>query len=343
MGGRSKRDVALPRILTALVCAVSFAQPAPAQTDEPDSERNWELAREVWQRQAEAGSPKALLGLGRIAELGVFGPPDPAEALRHYRAATEAGLAEGAFAAAEMLASDPETADQAELWYSCAALAGHEGARDRLDQRRAAEQASRGSDAGAPEAPRPLGSLIIRPSGERRLCLAWEAQETPLPGTLYHVVLVDGTGAPISPPEGIAATGSAVDVPVPAADDALWRVLAVDPAAHAYAASAWIRLDGTPAPEAPLGQVDFRTVPGDARAERLVRRIGSAMAGAGVIVSFGEADVDADESRVTYVYEADAGLAGQVAEFFPGSPPVLQDPSLSAAPGEVIVTVVFDR
>ena len=77
----------------------------------------FETARRLWERAAEAGDPGAQLGLASLYDLGQGGVRDAASAYRRYRRAAEAGMAAAEFNVAVMR----DTGDAA-LWYARAPL-----------------------------------------------------------------------------------------------------------------------------------------------------------------------------------------------------------------------------
>jgi hypothetical protein len=370
-GGNVRRRLA-PALAGLLALAPPCAQAQDGAAESAFETRDWDLARAIWQRQARDGSPRALLGLGNLADLGVFGPRDPAEALRLYRLAAAGGLADGFFNVAALLETEGGAgAAQAPLWYSCAAEAGHPRAQYALgllhaagqgvpanpdlarhwlglaaDDVPAAQRALQRLDPGRPgglAAPRPLGAVLLRRDDAPRACLAWSGPPQP-PGTTYRVEFVSGRSQTIEASGGVLTTASAVEVPLPGDSRAtLWRVVALADGGGSYRASDWQALDGAAGLEPPVASVSLRTRPGDPAAERLARRLGAQMARSGAIVSYSDAGPDARASSVGFTFAEDAGLAARVAAFVPGDPPVRRTDDAATAPGEVVVTLVFER
>ena len=329
--------------------------------------RDYAVAAAIWRREAAAGSAEAELGLGNLADFGLLGPRDPGAALEHYLTAALAGLPQALFNVAALTEAQGGADMDTTLWYGCAAAMGHDRARyvlgqifragqgvpanpdlardllqDASAQVRAAAAALNSLAAAQTRvfaAPEPLGSIILHRDNAVSACLMWTAP--PLPeGTTVRVDLADGDATLL---EQVPSDRPVLVIPLPDTGAPLfWRVVAVAPQGET-AASSWRAMDvpGTPMP--PAAAVSFLTNPGDAKAAAMARRLGAALDRSGIAVAYGAAAAMATESRVTYRYPGDAGFAAEIASFLPGMEGAALSDKVPARPGEVVVTLVFDR
>jgi uncharacterized protein len=92
-----------------------------------DRQDRFDEARAAYAAAAEAGYGLAMFALGKLIELGLGAPPDPAMAAHHYAQAMEAGAPHAAGDLAYLLAagalSEPDLSEAARL-YGIAAAAG---------------------------------------------------------------------------------------------------------------------------------------------------------------------------------------------------------------------------
>ena len=265
--------------------ADALAEDAPTGDAGADAfaRRDFAAAAELWREEAEAGSARAKLGLGLIADLGLGVPRDPARALRWYLEAAEDGLADAQFNVGVMLdagagvARDPAAAS---VWYARAAAGGHlraqynlgllyeagdgvprnsdlarhwlglaaaelDAARERLAE---VAPADPGERAMAP--PEILADALVTEDGARRAELAWTAPPGPEGAPFLVEILAleeagEGGGALLASQE-TDASAVAVDLP---ADEAAyaWRVSRLERGGEGparYEASPWRRLGG---------------------------------------------------------------------------------------------------
>ena len=305
----------------AALVAVALALPSAAQEGAETGEqaferRDYAAAAALWREEAAAGSARAQLGLGVIADLGLGAPRDPAKALRWYLEAAEGGLAEAQFNVGVMLdagAGVPRDVAAASVWYARAAAQGHRRAQYNLGLlHEAGEGVPRNADlarhwlgraaeelAAAGErlaglapvepgerslvAPAVLADAVVTVGGRRRAELVWSAPPGPAGAPfLVEVARVPGAGETsgrLVVSRETDASALAVDLP-PGPGGHVWRVSRVDEEQWRYAASPW-------------------------------RRIGAGASGGGVS---GEAAAAPPGGRVTFrVREGDA-FAGLLAE-----------------------------
>lgn len=190
------------------------------------------------------------------------------------------------------------------------------------------------------------------PNGNQwQIDFVWTALPGP-PGSLFVVELVTIPSASDGESELVAfeqteasATTVFVDrVPVGLA----WRVSQVAADGSEYAAGVWTELSpGTERSKAetalaPVGRVTIRVGPADVSARQLARDLASGLGAGGVWVHLEEVDLDQTESTVAYRFAADAELASSIAGYLPvlGPEDATRQIELSAAPGEVVVTLV---
>ena len=135
----SSRATALA-MLAVLLAAGSPGVARAAEVDEGQhayAAGQFETARRLWERAAEAGDPGAQLGLASLYDLGQGGPREAASAYRWYLRAAEAGVAAAEFNVAVMRDTGDgiarDTADAA-LWYARAAAHGNRRAQYNLGQ-----------------------------------------------------------------------------------------------------------------------------------------------------------------------------------------------------------------
>ena len=98
-------------------------------------DRNYEMAREIWEPLADSGDAEAAAWLGSLYANGLGTEPDPARAFQLYRRAAEQGDALGQFNYAVVLTKGiGVTVDmtQAVEWYRRAAQGGHYPSQARL-------------------------------------------------------------------------------------------------------------------------------------------------------------------------------------------------------------------
>ena len=346
------------------VClALLAAAPAAAQFADGDAAfraRDFAAASRLWRDEAERGAPEAWLGLALLADRGLGQAPDPAEAARLYRRAAEEGLAEAQFNLAVLLdagtgvAADPE---EALVWYARAALRGHPRAQFNLALlladpagpapnpalagrwfARAAETIpAAGNRAGAGlqgplRPPRLLFAAVDGAVAE----LVWTAQ----PGPADAVFWVEAVRAR----PAAAATLAAQSVEENAArmfvgSDAgpvAFRVVQIDRAAEAYAASAWSVPEGVAPPE---GRVRFELGPASP-ARGLVGLLAADLNGAGIWTEVVDR-APPGGTAVVYRHPQDRALAEQVAEALPlgVAADARLDPGAALGPGAVLVRI----
>jgi hypothetical protein len=128
----------LPALL--LLPFATAAIPAPSDPDEAQqayAAGHYDVARQLWTAQAEAGDPAAQLGLGSLYDLGQGVPRNPAVAYGWYRRAAAAGSPAAEFNVAAMRDTGdgvPRDAAEAALWYGRAAAHGNRRAQYNLGQ-----------------------------------------------------------------------------------------------------------------------------------------------------------------------------------------------------------------
>ena len=373
----------------AAIAAAGLVLPARAQDSvvadggagaEAFARRDFEAAAELWQEEAAAGSARAKLGLGLIADLGLGAPRDAARALRWYLEAAEAGLADAQFNAAVMLDAGtgvPRDVGAASVWYARAAANGHRRAQYNLGllyesgdgvpqnadlarywlgeaapdlpaaQERLAQIAPVPGAQRALEVPSGLSGSIVAGDEAERAEMVWSAP----PGPAEAPFLVEVTRLPEGDEQWgelvveRRTQGSALAAPMPTAPGPYaWRVSRVDEAGARYAASRWRALDAAPLGEGalPEGRLTLRVAAGDIPARRLGDEIRADLAGAGLWTRIEEVEAAPAETTVRYAYEDDADLASAVAAFLPvlGAGDAAREPELNALPGEVVVSLV---
>ena len=136
MAGR----IPLSRILPLLLLLTAQAAPAPADPEEAQrayAAGHYEVARQLWTAQAEAGDTAAQLSLANLYDLGQGVTRDPAMAYAWYRRAAASGSPAAEFNVAAMC----DTGDgvqhnvaEAALWYGRAAAHGNRRAQYNLGQ-----------------------------------------------------------------------------------------------------------------------------------------------------------------------------------------------------------------
>ena len=366
MGVSSRVALALALLLAAPV-AVSAA-PAAAQGAaqeeggegagaEAFARRDFAAAAALWREEAAAGSARAKLGLGLIADLGLGVPRDPARALRWYLEAAEDGLTEAQFNVGVMLdsgagvARDPAAAS---VWYGRAAANGHRRAQYNLGllyeagdgaprnpdlarhwlglaageldaaRERLAEVAPTDPEERGMAPPEVLADALVAEGGARRAELVWAAPPGPEGATFLVEVLAldeagEGGGRALVTQE---TEGSALAVGLPADDvPHAWRVSRVARGGTGparYEASPWRRLGGEgDAARLPQGRVVLRLGAEDAPALRFAREIERSLAAAGLWVRTERVADAPAESVVRYAFEGDRDLAEGIAEFLP--------------------------
>ncbi len=201
----------LSRVLPALLLPfVTVAAPAPTDPSEAQAAYaagRYDVARQLWTPQAEAGDPAAQLGLGSLYDLGQGVLRDPTAAYGWYRRAAAAGSAAAEFNVAAMCDTGdgvPRNAAEAALWYGRAAAHGNRRAQYNLGQLYAAgdgvprnpDQAEawfRVAATGLPAAAERLAALR-RAGGEAR-------QRPPAPADAGHPI---EAAQPVAPADGDA-------------------------------------------------------------------------------------------------------------------------------------------
>lgn len=125
----------------ALLAVLATGAAAAAESDDGGqrayADHRYEEARRLWAPRAEAGDPRAQLGLAMLYDLGQGVPRDPAAAYHWYRRAAEAGLAAAEFNVAVMHDNGDgvrRDAAEAALWYARAAAHGNRRAQYNLAQ-----------------------------------------------------------------------------------------------------------------------------------------------------------------------------------------------------------------
>jgi Sel1 repeat len=209
---------------------------------------------------------------GLALDLGIEGPPDPAQAFVAMKRAADAGHAEAAFNVAAMLDSGrgvPRDVDQAAVWYARAAAGGNRRAafnlgqlyergegvpanadlsrewyrysnlpagRDRLA--RANPIAGRPKIAQAPQPLFPLPRDALDPSAQQA-DLVWTTGLDPEPVRFFVELRSIDANSSREIWSGFVDTSS-VRLPLPQGAQTLaWRVTAVAESAGAYASSSW--------------------------------------------------------------------------------------------------------
>ncbi len=347
----------------ALLAAQAAAQPAGEARAgggtgaEAFARRDFAAAEALWRDEAAAGSARAKLGLGLIADLGLGVPRDPARALRWYLEAAGAGLAEAQFNVGVMLdagagvARDPAAAA---VWYGRAAAGGHrraqynlgllyeagegvprnpdlarhwlglagedlEAARERLGQLAPATPDERATTPPAILA----DALVAEEDGARRAELVWTAPPGP-EGAPFLVEILrlpeagEAAGRAFLTQE-TDASALAARLPSDGASYA-WRASRLDRNGGGvahYAASPWRRLDAEAGGALPEGRVTVRLGAGDEPAHRLAEEVERSLAAAGLWVRTERLAEAPPESAVRYAYAEDRDLAEGIAEFLP--------------------------
>ena len=378
------RRVGLAAIAVAILALPSGAQESVVADGGAGAEafarRDFATAAELWREEAAAGSARAKLGLGLIADLGLGAPRDAAEALRWYLEAAEAGLTDAQFNVGVMLDAGtgvPHDPVAASVWYARAAASGHRRAQYNLgllyesgdgvprnadlarhwlvqaaSELEAAQERLAGLDPvpaedRALDAPTVLSGAVVAGEGARRAELVWSAQpgpaDAPFLVELARVPEAGETWGDLVTARRTEASALAAPLPSESADYA-WRVSRVDEPAAGYAASRWRRLAAAPegASGLPEGRVTLRVAAGDAPARRLAREVRDTLASAGLWTRVQEATTVPAETTVLYAYDQDADLASSVAAFLPvlDEGDAVRRPGLGALPGEVVVALV---
>ena len=130
----------LHRILLTLMLLATGAAPAPTDPDEAQrayAAGHYDVARQLWAAQAEAGDTAAQLGLGNLYDLGQGVTRDPAIAYGWYRRAAVSGSPAAEFNVAAMCDTGdgvPRNVTEAALWYGRAAAHGNRRAQYNLGQ-----------------------------------------------------------------------------------------------------------------------------------------------------------------------------------------------------------------
>jgi len=175
------------RILPALLLLPFVIGAAPAPNHSNEAQRAYEtgqydLARQLWTAQAEAGDLTAQLSLGSLYDLGQGIARDPVTAYGWYRRAAAAGSPDAEFNVATMCDTGDgirRNATEAALWYGRAAAHGNRRAQYNLGQLYAAgdgvprnpDQAKAWFRAAAVDLPAAVERLaaLRRAGGEARL------------------------------------------------------------------------------------------------------------------------------------------------------------------------------
>ncbi|MDW4496465.1 tetratricopeptide repeat protein [Sulfitobacter sp. D35] len=362
----------------ARLAAVVMLLAAPLLADQSGSDAyaagDFDTARQLWQAEAETGSPEGMMGLGLLADRGLGGPRDADLAYQWYLKAARAGLGEAQFNVAVLHDSgvtgprDPQTAL---LWYTRAALRGVGRAQFNLGLIFAAGDGVARNDAlaahwfaeaaktvpaaservqglsgpvpaGPASPPRVLSSTLK--DGE--LELVWTAS----PGGARDSFLVEVTQAPGT--DGFAAPlmtyetgGSGALLTVPAASGPLlWRVSRLRGDGPGYAAGPWL---GAPGATAPAGRIVILT-PDTVTARGAAEVFAGDLRASGYWVRLdthdGPTSVAAvqERSSVEYRFAEDLALAERVAVYLPGldASDTKRTEFDGTLPGEIFVRLV---
>lgn len=124
-------------LIAGEVGAAHAVAPDPDEAQRAYAAGQYDQARRLWEKRAEAGDTRADLGLATLYDLGQGVPRDSATAYRWYRRAAEAGESDAEFNVAVMRdtgdGAPRDTADAA-LWYGRAAAHGNRRAQYNLGQ-----------------------------------------------------------------------------------------------------------------------------------------------------------------------------------------------------------------
>lgn len=354
-----RRAAIITGVLAILCPASGWAQDTGADAF---ARNDLAAARALWQEEATAGSPDAMLGLGLLADRGFDGTRDPEAAFQWYAQAAALGLAEAQFNLAiihDAGTDRPRDVDAAILWYTRAALRDHARAQFNLGLLYEAgdgiaanpalaqywfDKAAVAIPAAAAKAlpPQPaIGvtapDLLFAQAGEVVWTIDGASSQTFLVEALR---LPDSTGDYDAPEVAIVTTGSGLLFDADA--DILWRVsnLAFD--GTTYASSNWAGVaDITP----PAGRVTLISDPASPAMQDAAEVFATDLRHAGYWVRLDARAPQSDDTYISYGFAADQPIAAELAAYLPtltGITPVKQSLN-TTAPGEIIVNLAAFR
>ena len=359
----SKSPGARRRLSVAVALVLIFGHSQPVRADLAGDgqaafdDRDYAQAEELWRKAAAQGSPRAMLGLGLLRDLGLGSARDPAAAFAYYREAAALGLADAQFNVGVMLDSGVGTQReplQAAGWYGRAAAKGHARARYNLgllfsqgdgvprntdlarywlqsvsDELPAATDHLRNLALPSPDqrgfaAPVPLEAGIIRADAatgaDARVELSWASGPSVFGMPfLVEIVTRPGPGKALRQTEATETHSSAISLPVDdTAGQIAWRVSRRDADAQRYAASPWQLVEQGEAP-APLGIIRIDVWEQDGAAAKFAEDLIRVFEAAGYWTQIQPTDArQGQSSSVSYAYEADLDLARDLAVSLPG-------------------------
>ena len=319
-------------------------------------------AQALWQQEAAAGQPEAMLGLGLLADRGFGGARDPAAAYDWYAKAADLGLAEAQFNMAVIYDSGqgrPRDVSRALLWYTRAALRDHARAQynlaliyedgDGVTANPALAQfwfdkAATSVPAAAGKALTPLvdnGLIAPKLLFANNAEVVWTINAATAPIFLVEAILPPKSDQNYQPPlvsEIVTGTGLVSE----GFANTLWRVTSLTEDRIDYAASDWI---GTADVAAPLGRVTLVADPASVAMLDAASVFANDLRHAGYWVRLDQRTPQAGEAFISYAYAADQPMAANLAAYLPsltGITPVKQRLN-TTAPGEIIVNLAAFR
>ena len=359
-----KRTSSLMAAAVVLCPALGWAQNTGA---EAFAAQDFSTAAQLWQQEANAGSAKAMLGLGLLVDRGFGGTRDVDVAFEWYAKAAALGLAEAQFNLAIMYDGGlgrPRDATRAAMWYTRAALRGHARAQYNLgllyetgDGITANNALAMGwFDAAADDIPAAAQKDLPDATGSDALVaptlsfgqagpggaeVTWTATTTTPQTYLVEVVNAPSQGIGYSAPVLAQETElSGVLADIATQSSALWRVSAINAAGDAYDPSQW---QGSADVMPPRGRI---TLQSDAKipAMMLAATLFAAdLREAGYWVRIDDVATNAD--YITYGFTSDAVMASVVANYLPQRdvPALAAQSVASTQPGEIIVNLAAFR
>lgn len=356
----------------ALYLLGTAAAMAQGSAEDAYQRKDFAAAREQWLKAAQAGSAQAKLGLGLLADRGLGEARDPVKAFNWYLDAAVDGLPEAQFNVGVMLDAGVGTTrnlNAALVWYSRAALRGHpraqynlgllfadgEGLPSNVDLaafwfRQAADvlpaaqgrldELKPGAASTAIEPPTIFLAQFEAPKAE----LVWSAPfVTGAAGFQVEIVPKPTAGDYRDPVLNVVTDASALLTDdLPDQDGLRLRISQLLDGGADYVAGPWL---GGEAGEAPKGRVDFIVKDDDVRMTMLATVLAADLRQAGYWVRLTPApespDGETPTTSVTYSYESDKALAGQIADFLPvlSAKDAVQAPPRSTLPGEIRVNL----
>ena len=325
-----KRVASLAAALVMLCPALSWAQ-SPAET--AFARQDFAQAQALWQIDAAAGDPQAMLGLGLLLDRGYGGQRDPAAAFAWYRKAADLGLAEAQFNIAVMFDAglgQTRAPQDALIWYTRAALRGHARAQYNLGLFYDSAQGEMHNPAlaqywyGAAAAVIPAAEEKLRPLDEivalsaPQILFAETAEQREIvwttagfaDGFVVEDIALPQTDVGFDPSILSApVAGSGLLTDRGDSEPAATRVLTLAPDATAYAASAWVG-DG------PLGRITLMADPASPAMMATAEMFAQDLQAAGYWTNV-RTDGEPGAGYVTYGFDQDLDLARIITTYLP--------------------------